>query len=631
MALKSNSRRRELTGVTIPGAPTVELTRVTGVEPELIRHRAQLELVAGLKFPYPAQRFAGRGIVICGGGAKYFPCVYVLVRLLRHLGCGLPVEVWHLGEQEMSPPMRGLLAAHGVVCVDALAMRRVHPARRLNGWELKCYALLHSAFAEVLLLDADNCPVREPAFLFDMPEYREHGAVFWPDFWRFRKGDAVWTAAGIPPRKAREAWQFESGQILVDKARCWRALSVAMHLNEHSDWWYRLLHGDKDTFFLAWAKLGQRYAMPPHPVRPLEGTMLQHDFSGKLLFQHRNFGKWTLENNRHIPGFRLEDECLAFVAELRAQWTPGLPPWVRKWEPSNASKPLRTLAAKLCRAPLEYARAGLGTRTLDFRPDGTIGTGTAGCERWWDLRLVKGGTRRSARVGGGKNGPGTVEPPEARAERRAPPTVQLEVFGENGLTFRAHPIRGGSWKGAWVAFERCKMTLRPIRARKKSAQNGELGRQEDRNGKSAGKAAVFHVETSKRNGREAVGDVPKCQPNNGEPVQDMPKSHRNSRKRNGDATPRPKNGRKTVGDVPKSERSIPEAVLDEAGRRRINPPAIRDTDKHPRNGRKAVGDAANTRGKTAPDPGVPAAKLNGSKKSARKQITTKTNRKVNKL
>ena len=60
--------------------------------------------------------------------------------------------------------MRSLLAEQSAVCMDGLAMRRVHPARRLGGWELKCYALLHSAFAEVLLLDADNCPVRNPDF-----------------------------------------------------------------------------------------------------------------------------------------------------------------------------------------------------------------------------------------------------------------------------------------------------------------------------------------------------------------------------------------------------------------------------------------------------------------------------------
>ncbi len=410
----------------------MEIKTATGTEPELVRRRGMLDAVCGVEFPFPAGRFAGRGIVICGGGEKYLPSVYVLVRLLRHLRCTLPVEVWHLGEAEMPADLRGMLAELGAVCVDGAAMRRIHPVRRLGGWELKCYALMHSAFAEVLLLDADNCPVRDPAFLFDTPEYRRHGAIFWPDYTRFAEGQAVWVASGIAYRDEPE---FESGQIVVDKARCWRALNVAMHLNEHSDWWYRVVHGDKDTFHLAWRKIGQTYAMTGWDVEPLEATMLQHDFEGRVLFQHRNFAKWKLEGNRRIPGFRHEAECIAFAAELRARWAPPLPAWVRKWNPAAAPAILRRAAAWLSRAPLTYERLGLGSRTLELLPDGTIGTGAGGCERWWDLRLVK-----TAPAG----------------ERR----VQLEVFGEKGLTFRARPVPRGEWRGAWVGYERGAVVLR---------------------------------------------------------------------------------------------------------------------------------------------------------------------------
>ncbi len=163
-------RSRRVRFAPNPAPPTVELASIDRAGLELLRHRALLDAVAALKFPYPAERFAGRGIVICGGGTKYFPCVYVLVRLLRYLGCTLPIEVWHLGGREMSAAMRGLLAAHGADCRDAQAERRVHPVRRLSGWELKCFAVLHCRFAEAMLLDADNCPVRDPAFLFNTPE-----------------------------------------------------------------------------------------------------------------------------------------------------------------------------------------------------------------------------------------------------------------------------------------------------------------------------------------------------------------------------------------------------------------------------------------------------------------------------
>ncbi len=33
--------------------------------------------------PYPGAAMSGRGIVTCAGGARYFICAYVLVRLLR--------------------------------------------------------------------------------------------------------------------------------------------------------------------------------------------------------------------------------------------------------------------------------------------------------------------------------------------------------------------------------------------------------------------------------------------------------------------------------------------------------------------------------------------------------------------
>ena len=419
-------------GVRKPAPPTIELARVRERDPEVVRHRALLEAMTGIEFPYPAERFGGRGIVICGGGTKYFPCVYVLVRLLRHLGCALPVEVWHLGEREISQAMRALLAPHDVECVDAVARRRVHPARRLAGWELKCYALLHSRFAEMLLLDADNCPVRDPAFLFDLPEYRRRGAVFWPDFWRFRRADAVWAAAGLAPR---EAPQFESGQILLDKARCWRALHLAMHLNEHSEWWYRIVHGDKDTFQIAWRKIAQKFAMPPHPVRPLEGTMLQHDFAGRLLFQHRNFAKWKLDGNRRIPGFQWERECLGFLAELRGRWN-ELPPDVRRYAPEGKSANERAAAERLTGARWEYVRVGHDRRAMTFLPDGRIGEGAAGCEVYWDVRAESSGKARPGRL-------------------------RLEVFAAEWRTFTVWKDGRGGWAGRWERFEGMPVKLLP--------------------------------------------------------------------------------------------------------------------------------------------------------------------------
>lgn len=36
---------------------------------------------------------------------------------------------------------------------------------------------------QVLLLDADCQPLRQPEALFELPAYKEHGNVFWADYW----------------------------------------------------------------------------------------------------------------------------------------------------------------------------------------------------------------------------------------------------------------------------------------------------------------------------------------------------------------------------------------------------------------------------------------------------------------
>ena len=105
------------------------------------------------------------------------------------------------------PYSRRLLAQYGVECVDARKLAAEKPCRILCGWELKLYAALHCPFAEVLYLDADNGPTRDPSFLFDEPEYHGVGAIFWPDYDYWRLKPDVWEIFGMPgmvPRAGTE-------------------------------------------------------------------------------------------------------------------------------------------------------------------------------------------------------------------------------------------------------------------------------------------------------------------------------------------------------------------------------------------------------------------------------------------
>lgn len=318
------------------------------------------ECVRTLPDAPPPGRFTDRGVVLCAGGDIYFPCAYVCLALLRRAGCTLPVELWYRGRRELTDDAIALLAELGVTCVDARAVARREAYPRLDTWEIKALAIAHSRFAEVLYLDADNVPLRNPETLFGCEEYRRDGALFWPDRYDGMRGipwlrREAWTVCGVPFRREPE---LEAGQLLVDKSRCWPALALTLFLNGNSDYYYRFFYGDKDTFHLAWRRLGLSYAIVPHPPRDLGRSdgMLQHDLDGTPLFEHRCSDKWTLSRpNRSIDGFRAEAECRAVLDTLRERWQP----------------PMRVFPSELTPAERDAYQELSATRTFVYTVDRT--------------------------------------------------------------------------------------------------------------------------------------------------------------------------------------------------------------------------------------------------------------------
>jgi hypothetical protein len=331
--------------------------------------------------PPAPQVMEGRGIVIPGGGHTYFPGAWVCIRTLRDVGCSLPIELWHVGEAEVDDEMRRLVEPYGVTCVDAENIRKCYPARFLQGWPLKPYAMMHSRFREVLLLDADNMPLVNPDFLFDDPMYRRAGAVFWPDKGTIGPDRKIWRLMGVPFTNEPAV---EAAQLLVDKSKCWRALALTVWMNcGHADFWYRHLYGDKDTFHLAWRRLGLVYAMPAYPMGSLPFTMIQYDFNGGPIFQHRHWNKWRLDGQMvRIPGFRHEARCLEHLEELRERWSKHAG---RPYDATVADSETRRVAESLVEQRWLF-RTGRESNELRFATDGRIVGGSAR-ERNWSLRV----------------------------------------------------------------------------------------------------------------------------------------------------------------------------------------------------------------------------------------------------
>jgi hypothetical protein len=393
-------------------------------------HRLQDEVIERAA-PYPAHRFQGRGIVTCAGGPRFFTCAWVLVRVLRDvLKTALPIQVWHRGATEIDPLMRALLERHNVEVVDAGAIESSRPPS--HRWALKPFAILHSRFQEVLSLDADNVPAIDPARLFEAAPYRETGAIFWPDLKPIPAESPIWEVCRVP---YRDEASFESGQIVLDKARCWKALLLTMHMNECAGFYYQYVNGDKDTFHMAWRMLGQPYSMAPHPPRlmlarradPLFAyvgpVMGQRDFDGRVILQHRNWPKFILfGKNPRYPGFAHEAKCFEFLDELARLWNGRVSALELRPPEEYSSNP----AARWFR----YVRVSDHERMLEFLPDQRIGYGSSDQERMW--RVIPQGA-----------------------------TSVLEILGDMSVTCRLSRHDDGVWRGNWQRYERNPVELIP--------------------------------------------------------------------------------------------------------------------------------------------------------------------------
>ena len=170
---------------------------------------------------------------------------------------------------------------------------------------MKPLAILHSAFAQVLLLDSDNTPVKSPDVIFAELEKLKTSAIFWPDYWKSSLDNPIWSILGLEPENTFEQ---ESGQVLVDKEKSWKALNFCMHLN--TPFFMKLLNGDKDTFRFAWKYAKTPYHMIQHRVVPMGNyqhpnnnfafcghSMMQFDPNGDAMFVHHNHVKTIQDAN----------------------------------------------------------------------------------------------------------------------------------------------------------------------------------------------------------------------------------------------------------------------------------------------------------------------------------------------
>jgi alpha 1,2-mannosyltransferase len=277
----------------------------------------------------PISRPIGRSIVTTCYH-KEVASMWVLLNELNRLGCTLPIEIFHR-QDELSAEEIQLLSSIS----DNVHIKKIQGVPKdftsryghVHGWACKIYALYESNFAENLWIDADNYPIVDPSSLFDDLEYRAKGSLFWRDIMspdssnQYSDNSPLWPIFNIPPNDCE---LFETGQLLIDKNKCWQQFGLVKYYADNCEIYYNF-GGDKETFKLAWQRIALLNGLAPQqinyhsnpnvpfgfmPFGPFHkgkanqygkwgggSIMVQRDREGKELFNHRNMDRITFGNN----------------------------------------------------------------------------------------------------------------------------------------------------------------------------------------------------------------------------------------------------------------------------------------------------------------------------------------------
>jgi alpha 1,2-mannosyltransferase len=309
--------------------------------------------LAGIENEYPTDIYetGSKGIVYTGGD-RYSWLTLMSIMNLRQLGCTLPIEVLIPKYEEFELNIcRDIFSRYNAKCIylPRYVGQTVFDKHEFKGYQYKGLALALSSFENVLLLDADNTPLKNPEKVFTSEPFISHGLVTWPDFWkrsthpayyniidvnlenaaRRNKGFTMYGkyAKPVAPEDTILLHQLEgtlpdpsteSGQMLFSKKQHFRSLLLSLYYNTYGPgYYYPLLsqgaagEGDKETFIAAAHALGEKYYCVRKTLDAI-GRFRNGDFHGSAMGQHDPVEDYALyekyldkyeENINERPGY----------------------------------------------------------------------------------------------------------------------------------------------------------------------------------------------------------------------------------------------------------------------------------------------------------------------------------------
>jgi alpha 1,2-mannosyltransferase len=268
-----------------------------------LRKRQEEELSAANN-----RQITSRGIVMAVGDRSAAVRARTIIRLLQSYSCTLPVEVFHFlneltaADQDLLKDLSQLEEGQEGTNVTFRLIDGLQKESNLwKSFHIKGAAIQQSSFDEVLYLDTDSYPLRDPNYLFEGENWKATGLLLWPDYTKSHPKNPLWRLLG---QNCRNEYEGESGQILISRSRHQDLMWLVEYFAINNFVYYGFMGGDRDSFRAAALLLGKTWAGPGRLIAAagvlVEGnpgggghTMLQADPEGEWMFVHGNLLKHT--------------------------------------------------------------------------------------------------------------------------------------------------------------------------------------------------------------------------------------------------------------------------------------------------------------------------------------------------
>ena len=186
----------------------------------------------------------GTGIVCCAGTEHFFNNAIESLRRLRESNTVLPIELWKGDSYSIPNGISQELETLNIRIVNTDASHAPN-----TDWRLKAYALVHTRFRHVLLLDADSIAVDDPAMVFQFASYKLQGLTAWKDVVNIGAGDPSWRWFRLNPT---QHLLLDTGQVAIDRKKHWKCVQFIKWLAIQASFFDAFLGGNGCMSFAIW-------------------------------------------------------------------------------------------------------------------------------------------------------------------------------------------------------------------------------------------------------------------------------------------------------------------------------------------------------------------------------------------